>query len=166
MTVASHSQYINAHAAAAAPIPCLWNDCPLLLWHVGDHAAANALEPRIEECEGRFVYWNVKDADRKGHLGRVARGQHAEVRPRKWIRLFGAENGVAFERMFALGAEAAYGGYNLTYTGNVVSIGQKTVTVRDESVTSRLSIFDFLFWNRRFDAQRVRECNRRTLATL
>lgn len=138
-----------------------------MLWHVGAHQCADAVdgsEPRIEALEdGRVRYSNVKDNDRKGHSGRVARGQHAEVAPRRRIRLFGLDDGRAFDRVFAIGDEAAYSGYNLTYTGQIVAIGAKTVTVRDEHETRRLSIYDFLFWNRRFDAERTLETNRQVL---
>jgi hypothetical protein len=107
-----------------------------------------------------LVYRNVKDADRKGHSGRVRHGQHAEVAPGHWIRVFGTENGSAFDRVFTIGDEAAYSGYCLTYTGTIISIAPKTVTVRDEHECKRLSIHDFLFWNRRFDAERTKAANR------
>jgi hypothetical protein len=146
-----------------APTPCLWGGCPLMLWHLGPHQPPNGVcgtEPRVEAREGgRLRYWNVKDNDRKAHVGRVARGQHAEVLPRSWIRLFGIDDGKAFDRVFSVGDEAAYGGYNLTHTGQIVAIGLKTVSVRDEREAKRLSIYDFLFWNRRFDAQRTRAAN-------
>lgn len=106
-----------------------------MLWHLGPHQPPNGVsgsEPRFEAREGgRLRYWNVKDNDRKGHVGRVARGQHAEVLPRSWVRLFGIDDGKAFDRVFSVGDEAAYGGYNLTYTGQIVAIGLKTVTLND-----------------------------------
>jgi hypothetical protein len=153
----------NTRDLQPAPAPCLWDGCPLLLWHTGPHLPANTnvgIEPRVEKREGgRIVYWNVKDNDRKGYCGRIAHGQHAELAPRQWIRLFGIDNRVAFDRVFRPGDEVAYSGYNLTYTGNIVGIGHKTISVRDERVTKRLSIYDFLFWNRKFDAARVRAAN-------
>lgn len=150
-----------------APIACHWGGCTLMLWHVGPHLAAKTVdttEPRIEELGGgRVRYSNVKDNDRKGHVGRIARGQHAEIAPRRSVRLFGIADGRAFDRVFCIGDEAAYSGYNLTYTGQIVAIGVKTVTVRDDRETKRLSVYDFLFWNRRFDAERTRAANGRVL---
>ncbi len=149
-----------------APAPCLFGGCLLLLWHLGDHscsASDGRCAPRVEVRDtGRVVFWNVKDKDRKGHVGRVAHGQHAEVAPRRWIRLFGVDGGAAFDRVFALGDEAAYSGYNLTYTGRIEAIGNSTVTVRDDGAR-RLSIFDFLVWNRRFDAAKTRADNREVM---
>ncbi len=148
-----------------APTPCLWNGCPRLLWHLGPHLHRNAqVDPRIELREGgRILYWNVKDNDRKGFTGSVARGQHAEVAPGAWVRLFGANGGTAFVGLFGIGDEAAYGGYNLTYTGTITAIGPKTITVRDGRTVKRLSIYDFLAWNRSFDAKRTRAENLATM---
>jgi hypothetical protein len=152
-----------------APAPCLFGGCPLLLWHLGEHASSGSdprCAPRVEvRGTGRIVYWNVKDKDRKGHAGRVAPGQHAEVAPRRWVRVFGIDAGMAFDRVFATGDEAAYSGFNLTYTGRIEAIGNSTVTVRDDR-SHRLSIFDFVFWNRRFNAQSALVRNRAILAQL
>lgn len=148
-----------------APLPCLWQGCPLLLFHVGPHLSANAeVDTRIEKLEGgRVVYWHVKDADRKGSIGRTMRGRHAEIALRRWIRLFGAVDGKAIDRAFAIGEEAAYDGYNLTYTGTITAIGTKTVTIRDERTIKRLSIYSFHVWNWNFDAARVRAENLDTM---
>lgn len=152
-----------------APPPCLFGGCLLLLWHRGEHACSDndpRYAPRVEVRDtGRIVYWHVKDKDRKGQAGRVAHGQHAEVAPRRWIRVFGVDAGMAFDRVFAMGDEAAYSCFNLTYTGRIEAIGNRTVTVRDDRAY-RLSIFDFVFWNRRFDAKATLARNQATMARL
>ena len=151
-----------------APTPCLWQGCPLLLWHVGPHLSRNTpVASRIESRDGgRLVYWHVKDADRKGFIGATMRGRHAEVAPRRWIRLFGTVDGQAIDRAFAIGDEAAYDGYNLTYTGVITNIGNQTVTIRDGRTVKRLSICSFHVWNWNFDAARVRAENLDTLQRL
>lgn len=152
-----------------APTPCLFGGCLLLLWHLGEHACSlddERYAPRIEMRDtGRIVYWHVKDKDRKGHVGRIAHGQHAEVAPRRWIRVFGVDAGVAVDRVFKIGEEVAYSGYNLTYTGQIEAIGNSTVTVRDGRI-KRLSIFDFVFWNHRFDAAATHARNREVMARI
>lgn len=146
-----------------APTPCLVDGCPLLFWHLGPHAPARGDErtaPRVAIRDtGRIVYWNVQDRTRKGRPGDVLCGQHVELAPGRWIRLFGSYQRQAFETVFALGDEAAHSGYNLTYTGVITAIGNKTVSIRD-GATRRLGLYDFLIWNRGFDAARVREHNR------
>ena len=146
-----------------APTPCLVDGCPLLFLHVGPHAPPRGDErtaPRVALRDtGRIVYWNVQDRSRKGRAGDVLCGQHVEVAPSRWIRLFGSFQREAFETVFAVGDEAAHSGYNLTYTGVITAIGNKTVSIRN-GATHRLGLYDFLIWNRRFDAARVREQNR------
>jgi hypothetical protein len=153
----------SARPVDPAPAACLVDGCPLLAMHLGPHAPAKGDErtaPRIALRDtGRIVYWNVQDRARKGRAGDVLCGQHAEVAPLLWLRLFGCYDGKAFERVFVLGDEAAYSGYNLTYTGEIIAIGNKTVTIRD-GATRRLGLYDFMVWNRNFDAGRVRERNR------
>lgn len=150
-----------------APTPCLWNGCPLLLWHIGPHLPRNAVvEPRIEVREERHIYWHVKDADRKGFTGRTARGRHAEVAPGRWIRLFGAVDDRAIDRLFTIGEEAAHSGYNLTHTGVIAAIRPKMVIIHDDRTVKRLSIYSFHIWNWNFDAAKVRAENFETLQRL
>ena len=146
-----------------APTPCLWSGCPLLLWHVGTHAPAIGdarCTPRTQERGGRIVYWNVRDV----HAGSVAVGQHAEVAPSRWIRLFGSQQGVAFERVFAFGDEASYHGDDLTRVGLLTDIEAEGVSVRAEGTTVCLSIGDFLIHNRGFHT--LRSDHRAALASV
>lgn len=34
------------------PVPCLWNDCSLLLWHVGGHLPSKSNDGVIARMEG------------------------------------------------------------------------------------------------------------------
>jgi hypothetical protein len=159
----------NATASAEeippAPTPCLWNGCRLLLWHLGDHARASRDERYTHRLElreaGRVVHWNVKAKDTRREIGRIEPGQHAEIAPGRWIRVFGVCDEVAVDRVFWLGDEAAYDGFNLTYIGRIEAIGTSTITVRNGSAR-RLSIYDFVFWNKRFDVSTIRANNRAT----
>ena len=68
---------------------------------------------------------------------------------------------VAFDISFKVGDRAAYGGYNLTYTGTIVSIGPKTVTIATgmSKRTKRLDIATFCQENWDFDAAKIAKRN-------
>jgi hypothetical protein len=51
---------------------------------------------------------------------------------------------------FAMGDVATYGGRNIDYTGTIVSIGEKTVALRDGSTVRRLTIGEFARLNKDF----------------
>lgn len=61
---------------------------------------------------------------------------------------------VDVDQTFRIGDRAVYGAYNLTYTGQITSIGKKLVTIKDDSETKRHTFERFAFWNwnRDFDA--------------
>lgn len=88
---------------------------------------------------------------------------HADVLPKKSIRLHGFEHNHvsphAYDITFKVGDVAVYGGYNLTYTGTIVSIGEKTVKIAHDGRSTVLKFDDFAFWNRDFDAKRIAKEN-------
>jgi hypothetical protein len=101
-------------------------------------------------------------------------GHHAEIVPGVSIRLYGEdwrvmyENGVRCDRLvpydvtFKVGDEAEHGSYNLRYTGKIVGIGVKTVTIDASDIghtTRRLTIHEFDRRNYKFDAAKVAEFN-------
>jgi hypothetical protein len=92
---------------------------------------------------------------------------HANVTPRVSIRLHGVEKNTrtpyAFDLTFKVGDVAVYSGYNLTYTGKIVSIGEKTVRIEDCGRVKALRFDDFAFWNRDFDAERIAQENADTM---
>ncbi len=112
---------------------------------------------------------NIKDRDwtRFGvkHEGETKEGQHADIVARKSIRLFGVEtnrgNGpINYDHTFKVGDTVATGSYNLTYTGPILAIGAKTVTV--EGVcgrTERMSIYQFNFYNNTLDLEAIARRN-------
>lgn len=61
-----------------------------------------------------------------------------------------AKGGRSYDRSFAIGDVARYGGMNLDYTGVITSITAKTVTIKDEKIVKRLSIAEFARKNRFF----------------
>lgn len=66
-------------------------------------------------------------------------------------------------RKFNIGDSAIYGSYNLYYTGKILNIGKKTVSI-DASGTGervkRLSLERFARRNYNYDADRISEHNR------
>jgi len=69
--------------------------------------------------------------------------------------LRGGKTDVPYDVTFKVGDEAEYDSYNLSYTGTIVSIGAKTVTIATGdtgSRTRRLKLAEFSWRNQRFDA--------------
>jgi hypothetical protein len=63
---------------------------------------------------------------------------------------------------FQLGDTAVYGSYNLIYTGTIISIGAKSVTVRHYEGGDKVSQMDFNEFSRRnfdYDAEEVANHN-------
>lgn len=92
-----------------------------------------------------------------------------EVDPKESIRLVGydevewnegkKEYGKDFDQTFRVGDEAVYGSYNLVYTGTIVKIGPKTVTIEDGTHRRRLKIVEFVDFNAHYDAEKIRKRN-------
>lgn len=121
--------------------------------------------------------------------GKVAKGQHAIVEPGRRITLLGdmpesyieachvhedcrANYAVAtacarhalgakasYRKVFELGDDAVYGSFNLVYTGRIVAIGEKTVSIEDMGRTHRLDLATFNRRNWNYDADRIRKRN-------
>jgi hypothetical protein len=91
-------------------------------------------------------------------------GHHADITPGVSIRIHGVmTNRVggpqAYDLTFKVGDSAVYGGYNLTYTGRIVSVGAKTVTIENHGQKTRLSIASFSRLNDDYDAAKIAERN-------
>jgi hypothetical protein len=91
-----------------------------------------------------------------------------ELRKGESIRLFGEyKNHVKgpkpFDLSFKVGDRAVYGSFNLTYTGIIVSIGEKTVTIREpyshDSKCHRLQFSEFAWRNWDYDAEKIAKRN-------
>ena len=114
----------------------------------------------------RIVMLDLKRRDwtRFGHshVGEVMKGHHAVIVPGKSITLCGEmkktvstrrDDGrydhetktVPYSNRFAVGDFAEYDSYNLSFYGEIVSITEKTVTIRESHGTRvrKLSIPDF-----------------------
>lgn len=112
---------------------------------------------------------DIKDRDwtRDGvkHEGRRVEGQHADIVARKSIRLFGVEtnhvNGpINYDRTFKVGDTVVTGSYNLTYTGPILAIGAKTVTVKGVcGRTERMSIYSFNSYNNTMNLEDISRRN-------
>lgn len=88
-----------------------------------------------------------------------------EIEKGKSIRLFGLYKNYAvpksYDITFKIGDQAEYHSYNLKYTGSIVSITEKSITIQPEhgDRKSRLSITEFAWRNWNFDAEKVSEHN-------
>lgn len=127
------------------------------------------------------TYYNVKDRNytRRGmtYEGRIRTGHHVEVQPGEYIRLFGhheiydKDNNVVekdYDITFRVGDEAVYDEYNLIYTGKIVSITAKNVTVKDDQLMDkkRLNFYMFSSYNDNYDEERIARRNAETLQTI
>ncbi len=93
---------------------------------------------------------------------------HVDIAPKKSIRLYGTQinqitGPLEFDKTFNIGDQAEYDSYNLSYTGEIVTIGAKTITVEDHGEKHRLDLHTFSWRNWDFDAQRIFENNMDTL---
>ena len=87
----------------------------------------------------------------------------ADVVVGKSVRIYGVDannaNGAQwFDLTFNVGDEAVYGSYNLVYTGAIVSITAKTVTIDASGTgenTKRLRLADFLARNRSWTPEKI-----------
>ena len=102
------------------------------------------------------------------HPGSIATGHNADIEPGRSIRLYGLERNYRkepfeYERTFKLGDTAEYHSYNLSYLGNVIAIGGKTVTIDAGNRRCRLSIYEFSWRNRHLDLAKTIARNQDTL---
>ena len=105
---------------------------------------------------------------KKPILIEVKPGEWAEIAKGKSIRLFGVkrrwgkEDGpFLYETKFVVGDEAEYDSFNLSYTGTIVSITNKTVTIQPPygDKKKRLKIYDFQWRNWDFDSEETARKN-------
>lgn len=112
---------------------------------------------------------DIRDRDRKRHgeiiPGEIEKGSNATIVVGKSIRLHGVRwAGQECERRhditFNVGDQAVYDSYNLTYVGEIIAIGPKTVTFTDQfERNKRLSIYEFNSRNRYFDMEKIKRDN-------
>lgn len=105
------------------------------------------------------------------HEGKHDVGHHLDICPGRWVRVHGegeryvpGQGGVSVQRVpyntvFEIGDFAVYGGYNLTYTGRIIAIGAKSITIEHGGQKTRLDLERFSHENRFFDLAEIRERN-------
>lgn len=92
--------------------------------------------------------------------GKPVFGLNAVVLPGDSITLYGVNHNHVrgpqhVDVTFSIGSDAVYDSYNLEYVGQIVSIGEKTVTIRDGQTVRRLSIAEFASKNHDYDPLRI-----------
>lgn len=98
-------------------------------------------------------------------FGRTEIGLNALVVPGDCIAIYGVNhnhvNGPQIvDRTFVVGDAATCGGRNIDFIGTIVSIGEKTVTVRSDVLgNKRFGIGDFARLNQSFDLVKVEARN-------
>jgi hypothetical protein len=86
-----------------------------------------------------------------------------ELEPKKWISV--SRKGSTPTR-FEIGDTATYDSYNLVYTGEIVQISEKCVTIRpkyETKKTKRLKLSEFCWRNWDFDAEQTALRNSETM---
>jgi hypothetical protein len=81
------------------------------------------------------------------------------------IRLWGYRGEDQYIRDFEVGDEAEYDSYNLRYTGTIVKITEKCVTIETAAprFVKRLDLYTFAWRNYNFDAAKTAAKNAETL---
>lgn len=69
-------------------------------------------------------------------------------------------------RSFELGDTAEFDSYNLSYTGTITAITNKTVSIEQYGTVHRLTIYDFCWRNWAFDAADTAARNHETMIYL
>lgn len=117
-------------------------------------ANTNAGETQTVTTVGKLTrIMNLTD-----RFGNVEIGHAATILPGDSIVIWGFDagrvrGGQSYDRTFCVGETALYGGMNLDYTGTIVSITAKSVTIQDGKTVKRLTIADFARKNRFFSAE-------------
>lgn len=96
---------------------------------------------------------------------------NADILPKKSIRIYGEyknsrDSSTHFDKVFKIGDRAEYDSYNLNYTGKIVGIGPKSVTIKDHGTKHRLTLHEFCWRNWDFDVERIARHNFSTAMTL
>lgn len=77
---------------------------------------------------------------------------NAEIIKGESIRIFGVDGNrflpQSIDRTYEIGDRAAYDSFNLIYTGKIISITEKTVTIEADGGGKRLRLANFFSMNR------------------
>lgn len=113
---------------------------------------------------------NIVEPARRFHgkdvPARIYAGQNADIVPGVSIRLFGEDPNYTelkpHDITFKVGGTCVVGSYNFIYTGKILAITAKTVTVSDDGKARRMALHEFNRRNAHYDAQYIAERNDRT----
>jgi len=88
--------------------------------------------------------------------------------PGNSVRIETESQGKFWDVSFVMGGEAVYDSYNLVYTGTIVKITNKTVTVAPKwgEKNTRMSLAKFARKNYRFDAEKIAARNAETMMAI
>lgn len=140
------------------------NSAALSLPSNNNSRPASASAPTVTTVGKATTYRNLKGRDSRrfgnAYAGEVAVGNHAHVVTGESITLWGVQTrrtcGLhAYRIAFKVGDRAVYDSWNLVFTGTIVAIGAKTVTIENWGKRHRLSIFEFSRRNWNFDAEEI-----------
>lgn len=127
--------------------------------------AAEQAKPKPQPTPGaNTIQVTRRKSKRYVHgYGEEKTDMYAEVERNKSIRIFGRYSGnTYFDKTFKMGDQAEYHSYNLTYTGKIIQISDKCITVRtSSSTTRRLDLHTFCWRNHDFDLQAIADRNAR-----
>ena len=139
--------------------------------------------------KGVTTYTNIQSRNHKRqgttYPGEVRDGHHVEVKPGEYVRVYGVRKNryhyltvynmdgskstrvvhydEPYDLTFRIGEYAEYDSYNLKYTGPILSIGKKTVTIQGTSGRTRLTLHEFSWRNEDFDAEKISAENATTM---
>ena len=130
-----------------------------------------------KQFDGKVIYDEIRSKDHiiygTKHEGTILQGAKAIVMPGHYIRIYGQSwsrrEPVDFDKIFNIGDTAEYDSYNLKYTGKILAIGEKTITIERSDTghgPCRLSIYSFSLKNWDFDAVKIAKNNFETMVTL
>jgi hypothetical protein len=86
----------------------------------------------------------------------------AQVKRNEAIRIWGSYSRSEFDRAFYIGDLAEYDSFNLSYYGQIISITEKTVSIKTDNKTKRLKLSEFIWRNHNFELAEVRRNNAET----
>ena len=154
--------------------------------------AATKPEATVTTTKGVTTYTNIQSRNykRQGttYPGEVRDGHHVEVKPGEYVRVYGVRKNRChyltvyntdgskkfvvthydepYDLIFHLGDDAEYDSYNLKYTGPIVAIGAKTITIKGMSGRKRLALHEFSWRNEDYDAEKIASDNATTMMTI
>jgi hypothetical protein len=103
------------------------------------------------------------------NIGGDAHVMNADVERNVSIRIYGTYT-KHYDKIFKVGDMAVYDSYNLVYTGEILSITDKSVTISQKSVgttrNKRLKLYEFTRRNYDYNSDRIAKENSDTMMVI